>query len=89
MKIVAVMVALGVAIPVIGAGEASATPQRKYSSCDSYCQRFPEASPRQLKNARAFDRGGEYYESGSNNHPVGSRSWWYLRDLEQGRGGRF
>jgi hypothetical protein len=40
MKTIAVMLALGVAIPVMGVGEASATPQRKYSSCDSYCQRF-------------------------------------------------
>jgi hypothetical protein len=86
MKAIAVMLALSVAVPVTAASEASPSPQRKYRSCDSYCQRFPGASPRQLENARAFDRGGEYYESGSNNHPVGSRSWWYLRDLERARG---
>jgi hypothetical protein len=84
MKTITMMLALGVAIPVMGT-DASAAPKRKYTSCDSYCQRFPDATPRQLKNARAFNRGGEYYESDSRAHPLGSRSWWYVRELEGGR----
>ena len=60
-KLAFVLLALSVAVPVVGT-DASAAPERKLRACDSYCQRFPSATPRQLKNARAFDNGGEYYE---------------------------
>jgi hypothetical protein len=60
--------------------------QYRGSQCDAYCQRYPTATPRQLKNARAFDRGGEYWEQDPNTHPVGSRSWWYLKERPTGRG---
>jgi hypothetical protein len=56
---------------------------------DSYAAKYPWATPRQLRNARAFDRG-EYYETDSNAHPVGSRSWWMMKEREgNGRGFRF
>ena len=65
------------------AGSASAaTPRNHDRSCDSYCQRFPSATARQLKNARAYDRGGEYFEQDPNAHPVGSRGWWYLKERD-------
>ena len=51
---------------------------------DGYALRYPSATPRQLKNARAYDRG-QYYEMDSNAHPVGSRSWWELKNLEGSR----
>ena len=54
------------------------------SQCDAYCQRYPSATPRQLKNARAYDRGGEYWEQDPNAHPVGSAGWWYLQDRRRG-----
>lgn len=60
--------------------------QYRGSQCDAYCQRYPTATPRQRKNARAFDQGGEYWEQDPNAQPVGSRSWWYLRDRPTGRG---
>lgn len=56
---------------------------------DAYASRYPSATPRQLQNARAYDRG-EYYEVDSNAHPVGSRGWWDLKEREGGnRGFRF
>jgi len=85
-KALAIVLALSVSVPVMGAGALSAAPDRRDKFCDSYCKRFPSASPRQLKNARAYDNGN-YYERDSNAHPVGSRSWWYLKEQEGGRGG--
>ena len=70
------------------AGTASAATPRNHQdgrSCDSYCQRFPSATARQLKNARAYDRGGEYFEQDPNAHPVGSRGWWYLKERDSRR----
>jgi hypothetical protein len=58
--------------------------QRQY---DSYARKYPSATPRQLRNARAYDRG-EYFEQDSNAHPVGSRGWWELKERESG-GDRF
>jgi hypothetical protein len=74
-----------VLLSLAGTGEA-ATKRKSSKNCDSYCQRFPNATPRQLKNARAYDKGGEYFEQDPNAHPVGSRGWWYLKERE-GRGG--
>ena len=88
-KIAFVLLALSVAVPVVGTDAANAAPERKQRACDSYCQRFPSATSRQLKNARAFDNGGEYYERDSNAHPAGSRSWFYLKEQEQGGNRRF
>lgn len=34
--------------------------------------KLSNATQRQLKNARAYDRGGEYFEQEPNAHPVGS-----------------
>jgi hypothetical protein len=62
----------------------AASKKKKRSTCDTYCQRYPSATPRQLKNARAFDKGGEYFEQDPNAHPVGSRSWWYLKERDGG-----
>jgi hypothetical protein len=59
--------------------DAASKKQRRYS--DSYALKYPSATPRQLKNARAYDNGG-YYEMDSNAHPVGSRGWWEMKRLE-------
>jgi hypothetical protein len=67
----------------ISADVSDAASKKKRGYYDSYSQRFPSATPRQLKNARAYDNGG-YYEMDSNAHPVGSRGWWELKRLENG-----
>jgi hypothetical protein len=79
---------LSAAVVMTAAGAAEAAKKRKHhrGQCDVYCQRYPSATPRQLKNARAYDRGGEYWEQDPNAHPVGSPGWWYLKERE-GRGG--
>lgn len=67
---------------------ASATSSKKQPEYDSYAEKYPNATKRQLRNARAYDRG-QYYEMDSNAHPPGSRSWWELKEREgDGRGGR-
>jgi hypothetical protein len=76
---------LAASIVGISADVSDAASKKKHRSYDSYSQRFPSATPRQLKNARAYDNGG-YYEMDSNAHPVGSRGWWELKRLEDGRG---
>ena len=55
---------------------------------DAYARKYPTATQRQLRNARAYDRG-EYFEQDSNAHPVGSRGWWELKERESGDRLRF
>jgi hypothetical protein len=42
----------------------------------SYSRQYPSATPRQLENLRAYERGGEYYETDPDAVPFGSRVWW-------------
>ena len=81
---------LSAALVVTAAGMATAkSNKQERREYDSYAAKYPSATPRQLKNARAYDRG-EYYEMDSNAHPVGSRGWWELKERESGgRGFRF
>ena len=51
---------------------------------DGYSTMYPSATPRQLQNLRAYERGGEYYEQDPDAVPFGSRVWWELK----GRQGR-
>lgn len=67
---------------VVFADPSDAANKKRYRSADSYSERYPYATPRQRQNARAYERGGEYYEQDSNAHPVGSRSWWELKERE-------
>jgi hypothetical protein len=46
---------------------------------DRYSGLYPSATPRQLKNLRAYERGGEYYEQDPDAVPFGSRVWWELK----------
>ena len=80
---------LSALLVVAFAGVASSKSGKKqYDEYDSYAEKFPNATQRQLRNARAYDRG-QYYEMDSNAHPPGSRSWWELKEREgDGRGGR-
>jgi hypothetical protein len=45
---------------------------------DSYSKMYPSATPRQLRNLRAYERGGEYYEQLLDAVPFGSRAWWEI-----------
>jgi hypothetical protein len=60
---------------------ADAAKRKKHRSYYGYSSQYTGATPRQLRNARAYERG-EYYEMDSNAHPVGSRSWWELKERE-------
>ncbi len=72
------------ALMVAAAGPVSAKNSKKHhEQYDSYAAKYPSATRRQLKNARAYDNG-EYYEMDSNAHPVGSRGWWELKERERG-----
>jgi hypothetical protein len=79
---------LSALLVVAFSGAADAKSKKKQSEYDSYAAKYPSATPRQLRNARAYDRG-EYYEMDSNAHPVGSRSWWELKEREGGNRGGF
>jgi hypothetical protein len=81
---------LSVAVISASIASAEAAKARKVyrKHCDAYCQRYPSATPRQLNNARAYDRG-EYWEQDPDAHPVGSPGWWYLKDRGRDGGLRF
>jgi hypothetical protein len=85
--IIAAVLAAGLAIAGSSAAAAGDN-QRRHRHTDSYAQKYPSASQRQLRNARAYDRGG-YFEQDSNAHPVGSRGWWELKERESGDRLRF
>jgi hypothetical protein len=46
---------------------------------DKYSAMYPSATPRQLQNLQAYERGGEYYEQDPDAVPFGSRVWWELK----------
>ena len=54
---------------------------KRHREYATYATMYPGATQRQLRNARAYDRG-EYYEMDSSAHPVGSPSWWALKERE-------
>jgi len=59
---------------------------RHANQSDSYSlsKMYPSATPRQLQNLRAYERGGEYYEQMLDAVPFGSRAWWEIK-ARQGR----
>jgi len=71
---------------VNGADARAAKKPRRHD--DSYARKYPSVTQRQLRNARAYDRG-DYFEQDSNAHPVGSRGWWELKERESGDRFRF
>jgi hypothetical protein len=70
---------LAIAGPVNGADRRKKDRQQD----DTYSQRYPYATPRQLKNLRAYERG-EYYETYSDALPVGSKAWFEQKEREGG-----
>ena len=82
--IAAALVSAGLVASLAGSGEALAKSSKRLSrDYDIYASKYPSATPRQLRNAMAYDRGG-YYEMDSNAHPPGSRGWWDLKERESG-----
>ena len=83
------VLAAALLVPLATSSDAATKRKKHYRNYDGYSQKYPYATPRQLQNARAYDRG-EYYEMDSNAHPPGSRGWWELKEREGGnRGFRF
>jgi hypothetical protein len=50
---------------------------------DALEYRYPYATPRQLQNERAYQRG-EYWEHDSNALILGTRAWWEQKERESG-----
>ena len=73
---------LAVGLVVVATGPSDAASKKRYYYYDSYSQKYPYATPRQVRNARAYDNAGQYYEADSNAFPVGSRGWWELKSRE-------
>jgi hypothetical protein len=59
--------------------------RKKRRSYDSYSYAYPYATPRQIQNERAYQRG-EYYERDSNALIPGSRAWFEQKERESGGG---
>ena len=81
--VIAGILSAGLLIAFTGTSDAETRSQKHRRQHNSYAQKYPSATQRQLRNARAYDRG-EYYEIDSNAHPFGSRSWWDLKERERG-----
>ena len=71
--IIAGMLSAGLLVAVPSAASAG---HARHS--DSYSRMYPSATPRQLQNLRAYERGGEYYEQQLDAVPFGSRVWWEI-----------
>lgn len=73
---------LAAVLVIAFAADADAADKRKRDrSLDSYAQRYPNATPRQLRNLRAYERG-DYYETLSDALPAGSRPWFEQKERE-------
>jgi hypothetical protein len=80
---VGIMSAVILATAVSAADAASKNRYKKHRDYDAYSQRYPNATPRQLRNLRGYERG-EYYETYSDALPVGSRAWFEQKEREGG-----
>jgi hypothetical protein len=75
---------LSVGLVVVLAGPSDAASKKYRHTYDSSAQRYSYATPRQLRNASAYNHAGHYFEADSNAFPVGSRGWWEMKRLEGG-----
>ena len=89
-KIVAALVSAVLMATIAGSATAKSRkhPRRDDDGLAAYAAKYPSATRRQLRNARAYDRG-EYYERDSNALPTGSRAWWEQKERESGGSFRF
>jgi hypothetical protein len=81
--LMAVITSASLVLSLVVTAEA-ASKRSKQRTYDSYAQRYPSATPRQLQNLRAYERG-EYYETLSTALPVGSRPWFEQKEREGNR----
>jgi hypothetical protein len=65
---------------LVAASSAASAAHARHS--DNYSKMYPSATPRQLHNLRAYERG-EYYEQLSDAVPFGSAVWWELKGREK------
>ena len=77
VSIVAASLAIGFADAATAGSRATNRQQR-----DNLEYRYPYATPRQLQNERAYQRG-EYWEHDSNALLFGSRAWWEQKERER------
>jgi hypothetical protein len=81
--IITVVLAVGLVAGLTGPSVAAS--KKRYYHYDS-SQKYLYATPRQIRNARAYNQGGQYYEADSKAFPVGSRGWWEMKRLEGSSG---
>ena len=81
--VIASLVSVAVLISIPAPADA-ASKRKKNRNHDHYSQSYPSATPRQLHNLRAYERG-EYYEQLSDALPVGSKAWFEQREREGNR----
>jgi hypothetical protein len=75
---------LSVGLVAVSADTSDAASKKYHRTYESYAQRYPSATPRQLRNAWAYNHAGQYYETDPNAFPVGSAGWWEMKRLEGG-----
>jgi hypothetical protein len=81
--IVAGLLSAALVLAIAGPAGAADKRNKNRQHDDTYAQRYPFATPRQLRNLRAYERG-EYYETYSDALPVGSRPWFEQKEREGG-----
>ena len=77
VSIVAASLAFAFADAATAGWRATHRPQQ-----DDLEYRYPYATPRQLQNERAYQRG-EYWEHDSNALIPGTRAWWEQKERER------
>ena len=80
--VIASIVAASLAIAFVDAATAGSRAAHQQQR-DDLEYRYPYATPRQLQNERAYQRG-EYWEHDSNALLFGSRAWWEQKERERG-----
>ena len=82
--IVTGLVSAGLLIAFAGPSSADNSDRKHRRHLTNHYYTAPSAMrERQLRNARAYERG-EYYEHDSNALPVGSRAWFEQKERESG-----
>jgi hypothetical protein len=77
-----VIVSIVAASLAIGCADTAIAGSRAAHQQDDLEYRYPYATPRQLHNERAYQRG-EYWEHDSNALLFGSRAWWEQKERER------
>jgi hypothetical protein len=81
--IVTGVVTVGLLVGLVDIAAAESRAKRRYQERDDLEYRYPNATPRQLQNERAYQRG-EYWEKDSNALIPGTRAWFEQKEREGG-----